>query len=81
MSDYTMAQAKREFGLGYIKGADIVRPGMHAGVWCVLVFRPGVEGSGWLVDARTHKPREFRTLDAAFSALEQIGLRPEALKV
>ena len=84
MADVTMAEAKRDFRHGLITGADVVRPGMSAGVWSVVLrYTVGgpLFGSVLLVDARTRKPREFRTLDAAFSALEQIGLRPEALKV
>lgn len=81
MTDYTMAQAKRDFSLGYLQSANILRPGMSAGVWCVQLVSGRVGGTGWLVDARTHKAREFRTLDAAFSALEQIGMKPEVLHV
>lgn len=84
MAEITMAQAKRDFENGLIIGAEIVQPGMSAGVWCVAVrMAKGCVHSGlvWLVDARTHEVREFRTLDAAFSALEQIGFKSEVLKV
>lgn len=81
MTDYTMAQAKRDFDHGHLVGANILRPGMHAGVWCIQLVTVRVDGTGWLVDARTKQAREFKTLDAAFSALLQVGMSPESLGI
>lgn len=77
MSDYTMAQAKRDFERGYITGAALVAPLPLEGGWWVIIessggFQPG--GSP-LVDAKTKQVRYFKTADAAISAIHQIGFK------
>ena len=77
----TMAQAKRDVKNGWIVGADIVRPPMWADTWIIQLRWSKLQHPAKLVDARTKQIREFKTLDAAFRALEQMGLRPEALQM
>lgn len=72
MSDSTMAQAKRDFGLGHLKTFKLTRVPMSEN-WGV--FLGSGAAAGWLIDARTKGPREFKTLDAAVSALHQIGFQ------
>ena len=72
MMDFTMALAKRDFERGLLVGARIVS--IIDGRWGVeLISSLGVDGSGWLIDAKDHKTRQMRTLDAAVSALQQVG--------
>ena len=73
----TMAQAKRDFQAAYLKGfyvvADIV-----PGCWNLDI--EDINGRrGFLVDARTKEPRSFKTLDAAVSALREIGFDVKGL--
>jgi len=69
---YTMADAKRDFKMGYLTQFVIERNGLSTGWWVKIgpernqVLHP-------LVDARSHKMRHFKSLDAAVSALEEIG--------
>lgn len=73
MSDYTMAQAKRDFERGYITGAVLVAPLPLDGGWWVMIEAVG--GGGPLVDAKTKQVRYFKTSDAAISAVHQIGFK------
>jgi hypothetical protein len=41
--------------------------------WAVYLGQGNSQG--WLIDARTKGPRQFKTLDAAVSALHQIGFQ------
>lgn len=75
MSDFTMAQAKRDFFYGWLEGVRIVNLGNGLGWSVVIHSRLGMDGAGYLVDARSKKPRQFRTVDAAIAAVEQIGFR------
>lgn len=77
MSDYTMAQAKRDFQRGMITGGTLVMPLPAEGGYWVLLDGLGGFG-GPLVDARTKQVRYFRTTDAALNALHQIGFSPAA---
>ncbi len=69
--NYTMQLAKRDFEMGYLSKFAIERMPFQPG-WFVLLadnsnpLRP-------LVDARTKQPRAFKTLDAAVSALHDVG--------
>lgn len=65
-----MAQAKRDFAIGYLTTYRITRIPMGR-EWGIQLGEGN--GRGWLIDARTGAGREFKTLDAAVSALEQIG--------
>lgn len=67
-----MAQAKRDFTLGHLKTFKLSRVPMTTS-WGVLLGSGAA--AGWLIDARTKGPREFKTLDAAVSALHQIGFQ------
>lgn len=70
MSCHTMAQAKRDFTIGYLTRWHIERVPMGGG-WRVELGTGN--GRGWLADARTKEPRVFKSLDGAVSAVEQIG--------
>jgi len=73
----TMAQAKRDFEIGYLTAYQIKRwPGFGPG-W--FVWLGSGMAAGWLVDARSKAPREFHTLDAVVRSLEQIGFKVEEL--
>lgn len=77
MTIYTTAQAKRDFSLGYLSDFHIQRYPMTIN-WTVYL-KAGGNGSGFLVDARKKEPRQFKTLDAAVAAIEEIGFRVEGL--
>ena len=72
----TMAQAKRDFQIGYLTKYHMERAPMAAG-W--MLYLGEGNAAGWLVDARTKEPRTFKTLDSAVSALESIGFKVNCL--
>lgn len=78
MSSYTMELAKRDFERGYLAKYEIHRQPIDRHGWTV-VLSDG-PNSGTLVDARTKSPRIFKTLDAAVSAVEQIGFSVDLLR-
>lgn len=69
----TMAEAKKAFQLGILKAFRVERAiGLITVSFDVLVN--GERSRAVLVDARSrNSARQFKTLDAAVSALEQIG--------
>jgi hypothetical protein len=72
---YTMKEAKRDFEHGHLDRYIIQRTPM-ASTWQISLGNRG----DWLVSQRDEaKPREFKTLDAAVSALESIGFRVTAI--
>jgi hypothetical protein len=73
---WTMAQAKRDFQIGYLTYFEISRFPMGA-EWTVSLR--GGTNRGPLVDARDKTVRLFKTLDACVAALEQIGFKVEGL--
>lgn len=84
MSNYTMAQAKRDFERGLLVGFEVrfisskTPYGTTEQGWILtLEASKTVEGYlgflGDLVDARSKEERVFKTLDAAISAARQIG--------
>lgn len=76
MTTWTMAQAKRDFSIGYLTAFDIVRNKL-AGGWHVVLR--GGSAIGPLLDVRSKGPRLFKTLDALVSAMEQIGFTVDGL--
>lgn len=79
MTKWTMAQAKRDFEIGYLSGVRFWRSIADGEPWTV-----GLEGGsarGHLVDARSKQVREFKTLDAAIRAAEEIGFEVKALTI
>lgn len=76
IDDFTMAQAKRDFKIGYLETFEIHRSIMFTG-WNVIL--KGGTRKGPLVTARGSQAREFRTLDSAVSAVESIGFKVEGL--
>jgi hypothetical protein len=85
MSDYTMAQAKRDFERGFLKGFEILYldgrlfTNTPTGYSITIESKLGMDGIGRLVDAKTKQERVFKTLDAAVSALRQIGFSAHRL--
>jgi len=75
---WTMEQAKRDFRFGFLDSFHIerVNDGVND-VWRVRLR--GGSASGVLVDAREKKPRLFKSLDSAVSAVEQIGFKVDSL--
>lgn len=73
----TMSQAKRDFTIGYLTQWRIERVIIGSG-W--RLFLGSGDGAGWLVDARSKKPRVFKTLDAVVSALTEIGFQVNQLR-
>lgn len=74
--DWTSAQAKRDFAIGYLTDFSITRACLAEG-WSLLL-RGGM-ARGHLVDAHDKQPRVFKTLDAAVRELERIGFKVEGL--
>lgn len=72
---WTMSEAKRDFSIGYLTDFSIVAAPF--GGWNVLLS--GGSRRAVLVDAREGESRIFKTVDAAVSALGQIGFRVESL--
>lgn len=82
-SSFTMAQAKRDFSIGHMDTfhiqRNVVDPFDHdLGEGWQVWLKAGT-ASGPLLAARGSKAREFKTLDAAIAALEQIGFKVETL--
>lgn len=73
---YTMAMAKRDFGIGYLTRWRIERVPMQD-AWIVRLGEGN--GEGVLCDARTKKPRVFTTLDGAVNAVMAVGFEVNAL--
>lgn len=73
----TMAQAKRDFQIGYLTKFHIERTQMKEG-W-ILHLGEG-NAAGWLVDARSKEIRIFKTLDSVISAVESIGFEVNILR-
>jgi hypothetical protein len=65
-----MAQAKRDFSIGYLTECKLVRVPL-SNDWTIQLGS-GLS-RGFLVDARTKERRQFKSLDSAVSTLEQIG--------
>jgi len=69
----TTPQAKRDFEIGYLNTFHIEKTPM-AETW--QVWLGSGNGAGWLVSQRDKtNPRQFKTLDAAVAALEEIGFK------
>lgn len=80
MSDWTMAAAKRDYGRALLKEVRIVDTPL--GTWAVqITSRLGMDGTGWLIDARKKEPRQMKSLDAAVEAVVQIGFQVKQLLI
>jgi uncharacterized protein (DUF3820 family) len=76
----TMDQARRDFSLGRLSGAVIVRVPMSKTDWMVRLN--GAKGeAGMLLEVQTLGTRIFDSLDSAAQAIEQIGFSFNQLKV
>lgn len=78
-----MAEAKADFERGLLKGCSIYFHDVMERCWYTVNLDAALslEGSGDLVDARTHKVREFKTMDAAHSAIRQVGFESARFRV
>lgn len=81
MTDFTMAQAKRDFARGFLDSAEIKWLGLGNGYGLILTSKLGMDGTGFLIDAKQHQPRRFKTADACIEAAKQIGFRASSLKI
>ena len=77
MNSYTLAQAKRDYQIGYLTQYVFERSPLSR---CWMVALGSGNSRGWLVDARGNTPREFKSLDSAVSTLEQIGFEVNAMR-
>lgn len=68
----TLANAKRDFSIGYLTRFRIEKSPM-ADSW--MLWLGDGNGAGWLIEARTKEPRVFKTLDSAVNTLESIGFQ------
>lgn len=76
----TMEQARRDFGLGRLTGATLVRVPMSRSDWTVRLS--GAKGDvGMLLEVQTLGTHVFTSLDSAALAVEQIGFSFTQLKL
>lgn len=76
--NYTLEYAKRDYEAGYLDTVFIDRFLLPDSVGFVVMLGKG-DKQGPLVDAREKKPRVFKSLDGAFSAVCAIGFRVDRL--
>lgn len=80
MSDWTLAQAKKDFNRGLLKQVRIVAA--MPGTWSVQITSIlALDGKGWLLDAKKKEPRQFKTLDAAIFQIREIGFEVRQILV
>jgi hypothetical protein len=72
MRKATIKELKRDFELGYLKSYRIMKAGITIKIWNVQFMDVGNNPFN-LVDARTKQTREFKSLDGAISAVEEVG--------
>lgn len=70
--EWTLLRAKQDFERGLLKGVFL---SYFMGAWQIKFICSVSSEVGYLVDARTKKPRNFKTSDAAFSLLRGMGFR------
>ena len=77
MKTWTMAQAKSDFERGLLKGVAIYFHDVMGDCHYAVSFESALsfDGAGAMVDARTGHVRKFKTMDAAHSAIRQVGFR------
>lgn len=76
---WTISKAKQDFQRGLLVGVLLER---KPGGW--LIYLDSLlqfDGSGYLVDVRSHEPRLFSTVDAALKAAESIGFVFSAVRL
>lgn len=78
-SELTLAEAKRDFTRGMLTSYSIVRAMGSISV-SLNVETSSFRAVATLVDARTKSIRHFKTIDAAVSALQQIGFQVPVLE-
>lgn len=77
LSSITMAQAKRDFQIGYLTTFDIEAVPMSQSEWCLIL--KGGSLRAVLHDAKGKAPRHFKTLDAVIAAATDIGFKVQGL--
>lgn len=78
MADWTLSQARRDFGIGFLTGF-VLQVSEDRSSWRVALL--GGTARGYLVDARSKEVRSFKSLDAAVRAIQEIGFGVESLVV
>jgi hypothetical protein len=71
-------ELKRDFELGHLKRFKIMKSILSTKIWTVQFFDSD-NNNFYLVDARYQKTREFKSLDGAVSAVEEVGFEVNAL--
>jgi hypothetical protein len=69
---------KRDFELGHLKRFKIMKSILSTKIWTVQFFDSD-NNNFYLVDARNQKTREFKSLDGAVSAVEEVGFEVNIL--
>ena len=76
----TMEQARRDYAAGRVVSAVLVRVPMSQNGWTIRLS--GAKGdTGMLLSVQDLQPQVFASVDAAVSAIEQIGFSFSQLKV
>lgn len=76
----TMEQARRDYAAGRVVSAVLVRVPMSQTGWTIRLS--GAKGdTGMLLSVQDLQPQVFASVDAAVSAIEQIGFSFSQLKV
>jgi hypothetical protein len=74
MKKALIKELKRDFELGHLKQYKIMKSILSTKIWTVQ-FIDNDKNNFYLVDARTKQTREFRSLDGAVSAVEEVGFK------
>lgn len=75
-----MAQARRDFERGLLKEVRIVAA--TDTTWSVQITSTlSVDGTGWLLGAKSKEVRQIKSLDSAVEVVRQIGFSIQQLAV
>jgi len=75
-----MAQARRDFERGLLKSVRLVSA--TDATWSVQITSTlAVDGTGWLLGAKTKEVRRIKSLDSAAEAVRQIGFSVQQLTI
>lgn len=72
MRKATIKDLKRDFELGHLKHYKIMKSVLSTKVWTIQFLDNG-NNNFYLVDTRTKETREFKSLDGAIAAIEEVG--------
>lgn len=77
MATMTILEAKRDRANGYLRTYQVQRYPQQGAGW--FIWLGAGNHAGWLVESRDREPRQFKSLDTAVNALEQIGFQVNTL--